>query len=150
MATQLDRWLARNGSPDDLSTEERREFFNSMPESIRREWDLRKAKQQCEVPSQDYNQAVVERARKRMSRVDAMSPAIRRLVHEYGLEIVHVFLENRVPADKIAFLIDTVRNADYPNGQARFKFNKGPNAKQNPINQYPSDDDFYYVPRAAR
>src|SRR5262245_36691801 len=88
--------------------------------------DIAKAKQQSEEPG--YNAALVRRAVKRMMRVDDMPRDLREVVHEYGLELVHIFLEHGVrrPAS-IRYLIDSVRGEAFPNGQPQFKVNKGPN-----------------------
>lgn len=145
---QLDRWLARNPMPPRTkeNTEARREYFAAMPEALKRVWHVQQARIDCEAP--DHNAAMAERAAKRMARVDAMGPELRKVVYEYGLELVQEFLNCgvKIPS-RIAHLIDTVRHEDFPNGQPRFKINKAPQAKQNPISQ---DDDYYYVPRAQR
>lgn len=113
----------------------RREFIAGLSAETLRAYQLWKAKRECENDPA-LNAALVDRARRRMDRVDNMPPEMRRVVHEYGLEVVHVFIEQGIrDPRKIAFLIDTVRGADLPGGQARFKFNKGPNSMPNPINQ---------------
>jgi hypothetical protein len=143
------------------SAEDKRMLFEGMSAETHRAYDLWKAKRECEAP--EYNIAMAERALRRMERVDRMTPALRRVVHEYGLEVVHVFLEHKVTQPSrmmvligaalerraglhdlfrgcgvhdersIGIMIATVRNANLPSGQARFKLNKGPNARQNPI-----------------
>lgn len=137
----LDRWLMRNPMPRSFPNKEAKaEFFASMPEKVVHEWNLRKATQDSFAP--DFNQATSERAAKRMDRVDAMPPDLRKVVHEYGLEVVQEFINCGVKTPKtIRHLIATVRHEDHPCGQPRFKINKGVSAKQNPIR----DDDEYYV-----
>lgn len=117
-------------------------------ELFRRMDEIERAKNLSERP--EFNAAVVRRAKKRMDRADALPTDIRRVVHEYGLEVVQEFLNHGVRRpESIAHLIDTARDAEYRNGQVRFKVNKGPAAKRNPINYEPDDDDRYYVPRTA-
>lgn len=144
MRNQLDRWLQKNPMPGVSSTkEERAEFFGAMPQRVKSEWEIRKGARECEHP--DYNAGIAERAAKRMARVDSMPRELREVVYEYGLEIVQEFLNCgvKVPS-RIKHLIDTVRHADLPNGQKRFKINKGANAKRNPV-EFEEDDDEYYV-----
>lgn len=144
MRDQLDRWLKRNGPmPDSPDKEVRREYFESMPEAVKREWDRRKDKEAAENDPH-FRAATAQRAAKRMARVDAMPTELRRVVYEYGLEIVQEFINMGVTAPhKIRHLVNTVRHTDFENGQKRFKINKGPNAKRNPA----EDDDEYYTAR---
>lgn len=140
MRNQLERWLMRHQLPaPSASKEEKREFFDAMPAPVKREWQLRKAAKECEAP--DYNIGTADRAARRMARVDAMPRATRELVYEYGLEIIQEFLNCGVKVHNIKHLIDTVRHSDFENGQRRFKINKGPNTKRNPI----EDEDEYYA-----
>ena len=148
MRNELDRWLTRHPLPEKASStkEERAEYFSSMPAAVKREWELRKAKRGCDNDP-NHNSAIAERARKRLARVDAMPPDLRLVVYEYGLEIVQEFLNCGIKIPKtIRHLIDTVRHADYESGQARFKINKGPNAKRNPAEE---DDEYYVAARAS-
>lgn len=144
MRDQLDRWLQRNPMPERFpSGDAKAEFFNSMPQSAKREWDLRQAREQCQAP--DYMAATAERAAKRMARVDDMPRELRAVVYEYGLEIVQEFVNHGVTTpNRIKYLVDVVRNAELPTGQRRFKVNKGVSAKRNPI-EYEDDDGEYYV-----
>lgn len=143
MSDQLDRWLMRNPMPDATAGKEvRREYFASMPDPVKRAWSVRKGAQECEAP--EFNAAIVERATKRLARVDAMPRELRLVVYEYGLEIVQEFINCGVTMpSRIKHLIDVVRNADFENGQRRFKLNKGPNAKRNPADE----DEEYYTAR---
>lgn len=110
--------------------------------------DIAKAARQAESP--EFNAGIAERARKRMTRVDELPPDLRRCVYEYGLEIVQEFLSHRVTrAKSIAHLIDTVRGSDFKNGQPRFKLNKGPNTKRNPV-ELADDDEYYVIPKSAQ
>lgn len=55
------------------------------------------------------------------------------------------FLQRGISTIKGAkHLINTVLGADFPDGTRRFKLNKGPNAKQNPI-ALDDDDECYFV-----
>jgi len=127
----LDRWLARHPYPNTDDIEQRREYFQAMPDHIMALWGIRKAKMEIEAP--EFNAATVMRARKRMARVDSMSPDLRSVVHEHGLEIVQEFLNVGINKPKtIKHLIDTVLHREHANGQPRFKINKGPAAKRNP------------------
>jgi hypothetical protein len=145
--TALDRWLLRHPMPASFQSKEAKaEYFGSMPEVVRNEWSIRKAKQDIEDPK--YNGATAERARKRMARVDEMSPDLRAIVYEHGLEVVQEFLNCGVKFPKtIKHLIDTVLHHDLPNGQRRFKINKGASAKPNPIYD---DDDYFVIPSVKR
>lgn len=129
------------GRPVPHSREETKDYWSSLPENVRRDFELSNAWFDCLRP--DHNANLKRRAEKRMMRVDGMPRELREVVYEFGLEIVHVFLEHgvRKPAS-IKFLIECVRNEDYPNGQARFRFNTAPNKAPNPLNF--DDDDAVY------
>jgi len=132
----------RNPMPNAPDKETRRQYFNSMPDPVKRAWEVRKAAKECEAP--EFNAAIAERAAKRLARVDAMPRELRLIVYEYGLEIVQEFINCGVTVpSKIKHLVDTVRHADFESGQKRFKINKGPNSKRNPA----EDDDEYYTAR---
>lgn len=63
----------------------------------------------------------------------------------YSTAVRGKFIQRGANSDKAArFLIDVILGADYPDGSPRFKFNKGPNAKRNPLN-YEDDDECYYI-----
>lgn len=178
MKNRLDRWLSRNPMPDKATStrEERRDYFDSMPDDVKREWELRKAKEEAENDL-TLHSATADRARKRMARVDALPSSMRAVVHEYSLEVVQEFLNNGVrdPAavrrmieavllngydsgktfmncgvrqsKTIRHLMDTVLHAEFPNGQPRFKINKGPNAKRNPAEL---EDDYFAIGEDGR
>lgn len=57
----------------------------------------------------DFESMVERKRRNRMARIDAMSPELRALVHEYGLNIVDVFLSYGVkkPA-RIRHAVETI------------------------------------------
>ncbi len=115
----------------DLEREERRAMWESLTPAQRiakqRERDIEASYHP------DFNAAIVERAQKRMDRVDAFPVDVRAVIYENGLEIVQEFWNHGVrKAKSIQHLIDTVRGTDLPNGQARFKINKGPNTARNP------------------
>lgn len=115
--------------------------WDSLTPRQREETQRKKDREACNEPG--YNKALVARAQKRMARVDAMSPELRRVVYEYNLEVVQEFLNHGVKTPKsIKHLIDTVTGADFVNGQPRFKLNRHPNAKRNEIDL--ADDDDYY------
>lgn len=155
-----------------MTQDERRAFFDRMPARQKREWELRQAWRDSLSP--EHNAGLAARARKRMHRVDEMSPEMRAVVYDFGLEIVQVLIDHRLNSQKTRwlidyvlnaerphakivigaamslgftqakaiFLIDTILGADYENGQPRFKINKAPNQKQNPLNR--EDDDEAY------
>lgn len=50
---------------------------------------------------EDFQRAVERRRKKRMAKVDAMSPELRALVHEYGFHIVNQFMMNGVTSHRI-------------------------------------------------
>jgi hypothetical protein len=84
----------------------------------------------------NFNSALVDRAQKRMMRVDQMPPELRKVVYEYNLEVVQEFLNHGVKkASSIKHLIDTVLCADRKDGTPRFKLNKSPNAKRNSVSE---------------
>lgn len=57
----------------------------------------------------DFQRAVDERRSKRMAAVDALSPDLRALVHEYGLSLVHQFLNHGITKPKaIRHLVEYV------------------------------------------
>lgn len=124
---------------DGSSKEERRNYFERMPSRVKSEWDIRKATNES-TTTPDFNAKTVERAQKRMARVDAMSPDWRRLVYEYGLELVQEFINHRVPAHSARHLIAACMN-ERPDGSNFFRPNVTVNAKRNPA----LDDDEYYV-----
>lgn len=63
-----------------------------------------------------------QRRKKRMAFVDAMDPAVRACVHEYGLTIVQAFLDLGVRNPKhIRHLVDTVRGGSYEIGRREEK-----------------------------
>lgn len=111
-------------------------------EERRAEWDRLTPRQRLERKRQqylfqierpDFNMAIVNRAKERMSRMDAFPPDIRALVHEFGLEIVQEFWTHGVrKAKSIRHLILVVRG-ERTDGGNRFNFNKGPNSKRNPM-----------------
>ncbi|TIV50833.1 MAG: hypothetical protein E5V86_29800, partial [Mesorhizobium sp.] len=49
----------------------------------------------------DFQQAVERRRKKRMAKIDALSPELRALVHEYGYHIVNQFMMNGVTSHRI-------------------------------------------------
>ncbi len=64
-----------------------------------------------------YDEIARGRVIKRMERVDAMAPAMRDLVHEYGLTLVDSFVQCGVTKPKhIRHLIETVRRGSYEIG----------------------------------
>lgn len=72
-----------------------------------------------------------------MQRVDAMSPELRAVVHEFGLEIVTEFLAHGVKKPgSIKHLIESVRGT-YGDGRPRFAINQNAGRRRNPI----KDDD---------
>lgn len=122
--------------------EQRRELWESLPAKQREK--LEREKRLNEVESPNFNAALVNRAKKRMARVDAMPPDLRKVVYEYNLEVVQEFLNHGIRSAKsIKHLIDTVTGADLVNGQPRFKLNKSPKSKRNQIDL--ADDDDYYI-----
>lgn len=122
--------------------EQRAEFWASL--SPKERVRLEREKRMAEIESPNFNHALVERAKKRMARVDSLPADIREVIYEYNLEVVQEFLNHGVrKAKSIKHLIDTVTGADFINGQPRFKLNKAPNAKRNEIDL--ADDDDYYV-----
>lgn len=113
-----------------ITKAERAAYWASLNPAQRRALELAKAREESEDPR--FNCNLVERARKRMARVDAYPADIRKLIYEYGLEIVSEFLAHKVKhAKSIRHLIETVRCNPQVNGQNRFRFNTGPNRKQN-------------------
>lgn len=65
----------------------------------------------------DDSQADLRR-KKRMARVDAMSPELRACVHEYGLTIVMAFLDHHISDHRtIHHLVRTVREGSYEIGR---------------------------------
>lgn len=173
----LDRWLAGHPLPGPRSTkDERAEYYAAMPGHIAREWEIRKARTDCENDVQ-YNSAIANRARKRMQFLDSLWPEMRAVVHDYNLEVVREFLNMGIrdtkkvraliegvqaggrdrlfqkhgvyEARKISHLIKTVLHLEHDNGTPRFKLNKGPNSKRNPIDVEADDDDFVFVARGT-
>jgi hypothetical protein len=113
-----------------MSKAERLDLMNNH----QRQWnDLCRLAAEADSYDPQHNAALVERAQKRMARVDDLSEEFRALVHEYGLELVQVFLDHKVRSPKsIRYLIDAVRVEPYDNGQNRFRFNTAPGTKPNP------------------
>jgi hypothetical protein len=92
----------------DLSVEDRRFFFAGLSRDTAAAYHLWKSKLECDEP--DHNIALADRALRRMNRVDAMDPHLRSVVHEHGLELVHVFLEHKVTwPSRITALIEATR-----------------------------------------
>lgn len=126
--------------------------MNAPKQHKKYDWDSMTTRQRVEAQRENdreacnatgYNKALVARAQKRMARVDAMSPELRRVVYEYNLEVVQEFLNQGVKTPKsIKHLIDTVTGANFANGAPRFKLNSHPNAKRNEIDL--ADEDDYY------
>lgn len=61
-----------------------------------------------------------------------------------GLFIMHGAKDQK----KARYLIDHILGVDFPNGQRRFKLNKGPNTKPNILSD-DDDDEAYYVVGSA-
>lgn len=137
----LDRWLLRNPMPSSFpSKEAKKEYFGSMPEVVEREWGIRQAKD--DLNQVGYNAKTAERARKRMARVDSMSPEWRRLVYDYGLELVQEFINHRVTAHSARHLIMACMN-ERPDGSNFFRPNVTVNAKRNPA---ADEDEYWSIP----
>lgn len=132
---QLERWLRRNPLPSEgADVSVRKEYFARMPPAVEHEWNIRKAARQCEAPN--FNASLVDRAMKRMARVDAMPPELRQIVYEHSLEVVQEFLNMGVTIPKrIKHLIDTVLANDFANGAPRFARNQAPEGRRNPVNR---------------
>lgn len=115
-----------------LTKEDRRAYFDSMTPRQRREYQREKDMQALESPS--YNSSVVERARERMARVDNFPPEIRKLVHEFGLEVVQEFWNHNVRRpNAIRHLVETVQGK-YADGRNKFRVNAKPSMQQNSLN----------------
>jgi len=118
--------------PMSLTKEDRRAYFDSMTPRQRREYQREKDMQALESPS--YNSSVVERARERMARVDNFPPEIRKLVHEFGLEVVQEFWNHNVRRpNAIRHLVETVQGK-YADGRNKFRVNAKPSMQQNSLN----------------
>ena len=66
----------------------------------------------CDPPD-DERLAFLRRVRSRMSRIDAMSPTMREVVHEFGVDIVDQFASCGVTNPRhIRHLINRVRNLE--------------------------------------
>lgn len=50
---------------------------------------------------EDFKRAVERRRKKRMEKVDALSPELRALVHEYGFHIVNQFMMHGITRPRI-------------------------------------------------
>ncbi|TIO72143.1 hypothetical protein [Mesorhizobium sp.] len=50
---------------------------------------------------EDFQRAVERRRKKRMAKIDALSPELRSLVHEYGYHIVNQFMMNGVTSPRL-------------------------------------------------
>jgi hypothetical protein len=167
--------LRRVLTPPPGTREERRQWWETVPEASRRQNDINQAWNCMFEP--DHNRSLQERAIRRMERVDAMSPDMRAVVYDHGLEVVQVLIDHKLrnpnqcrrliefitgaerphskrcieavmslgfTLAKAMFLIDTILGADYENGQARFRPNKAPNTRPNPL-CYDDDDEAYFV-----
>lgn len=72
----------------------KREWFESLTSREQKNWQKKKDWEAVLRP--EHNAAMADRARKRMGRVDDLPAEIRRVVHEFGLEIVWEFWTYRV------------------------------------------------------
>lgn len=63
----------------------------------------------------DFQERLDRRRQDRMKRVDALSPDVRELVHEYGFTVVDAFLSLKITkARHIRHLVETVLNEFSP------------------------------------
>lgn len=129
---------------DPVKLSEMQAYWATLPLAKRRELEIEHAWESMMKP--EFNSKLKHRAEKRMARVDSMPFELREIVYEYGLELVQPFLDHGVRrASSIRYLIDTVRCAEYPTGQVRFRFNTGPNRASNPLSVELDDEVTYSV-----
>lgn len=71
--------------------------------------DAARKKPRVRMSEEQFSQNLAEKRRKRMDRIDAMSPEMRALVNEFGLTIVDAFIAHGVTKPHaIRHLVNTV------------------------------------------